>query len=353
MKRLITLVVRARQYLSYRRSLGFELESYEIVLLDFARFANRIGHHGPLTTELILQWARHGEHSIPYRAQRLSAVRGFARYLAAQDGQGEVPDRRLFGNVCRRQQPHIYTEKQLCQLLAMAAKLDPIYPLRPKSYATLLGLLASTGLRLSEALGLQRDDVDLDAGILRIRQTKFRKSRLVPMHPTVTQALCRYATQRDETADARLGSAFFVGHHGHPLPCRTVQGIFRRLCSKLSLASNGSLPRPRIHDLRHSFACRRLLQWYRDGHSFLHAPRCRWRSATVAGDPARAGDSSQAIRTRYGPTPHTTADAIFVGCAQHLHSRRLPRSRAANGYVQHRRTSFGSGRPHRRRFTPR
>jgi integrase len=272
MKRRITMVARARDYLRLRRSLGFELEATEFVLLEFARFADRTEHHGPLTTELMLQWAsRRGDHSPKYRAQRLSAVRSFARYLAAQDGQSEVPDQRLLGGVCRRQQPHIYSDSQLRQLLNGAADLAAVYPLRPKTYTTVFGLLASTGLRISEALGLHRTDVDLDAGILRIRQTKFHKSRLVPMHPTVTRALRHYATRRDGNVVGRSSLTFFVGGKGQPLSGSMVRHTFRRLCARLGLRSNGALPRPRIHDLRHTFACRRLLQWYRQGADVEHA----------------------------------------------------------------------------------
>ena len=142
--------------------------------------------------------------------------------------------------------------------------------MRPKTYATLFGLLASTGLRVSEALALQRADVDLRQGILHIRQTKFRKSRLVPMHPTVTAALRRYAAYRDRDTTGASGTSFFVGRCGRTLPYSTVRCTFRRLCTKLRWHSNGTLPRPRIHDLRHSFACRRLLEWSRDGLPIDH-----------------------------------------------------------------------------------
>ena len=260
------MVVRARKYLIYRRSLGFELETSGIVLLEFARFADGIGHEGPLTTELMLRWVTQSEeHSTRYRAARLSIVRGFARHLAVQDGRGDVPDMRLLASGFRRQQPHIYTERQLGELIAAAARLSPVYPLRPHTYAALFGLLASTGLRVSEAITLRRRDVDLGTGLLIVRETKFRKSRLVPMHTTVGQAMRCFATRRDRDPDTRLAESFFVGAHGKPLPYSTVRCTFRRICARLGWRSNGTLPRPRIHDLRHSFACRRLLRWYRDG----------------------------------------------------------------------------------------
>ena len=139
------------------------------------------------------------------------------------------------------------------------------------TYSTLFGLLASTGLRVSEALNLRKDHVDLGRGILRIEQTKFRKSRLVPVHSTVAQALRRYARERDRDPHTRHSDAFFVGGHGQALPYPTVQYTFRRLRSQLGWHSNGMLPKPRIHDLRHSFACRRLLRWYQQGVNVDHA----------------------------------------------------------------------------------
>jgi integrase len=268
----ITMTTLVRHYLRQRRSLGFELETNGLVLMDFARFADRSKHRGPLTNELLLRWAtERDDHSARYRAERLSIIRGFARYLAARDGRSEVPESRLLSSGYRRHQPHIYTDRQLRQLLRATAQLSPVYRLRPKTYTTLFGLLASTGLRISEALELQIGDVDLEAGILHIRQTKFQKSRLVPMHPTVSRVVKRYAALRDRDPTCRSSSTFFVGRDGRSLPYNTVRCTFRRLCRKLRWQSNGALPLPRIHDLRHSFACRRLLRWYQAGVNVDHA----------------------------------------------------------------------------------
>jgi len=261
-----TLGERVMEYLQHRRSLGFGLEANEVVLRDFVGFAKDSGHRGPLTTEFMLRWATdHVEHSSRYQAERLSIVRGFARYLAARDGKSEVPDQRLLGARFRRGQPHIYSDEQLRQLLEAAAAFPSADPLRRTGYATLFGLLASTGMRVSEPLRLRVADVDLDGGILRVLETKFRKSRLVPMHPTVTEAMQRYAVQRDR--DPRGGSSawFFLGRGVRQLPRRSVHHAFRRICSVLGWRGNGDLPLPRIHDLRHSFAVHRLLTWYRAG----------------------------------------------------------------------------------------
>ena len=272
MSKRATMVDRAKKYLAHRRSLGFALDSSGTLLMQFARFADRSKHRGPLTAELALRWASLPQTASPrYRAERLSIVRVFARHLAAEDGRSQVPDRRLLGQNHYRLQPHIYSDRQLKELVLAAAKLPPIYPLRPLTYSTLFGLLASTGLRVSEALKLDKEHVDLARGILRIEETKFRKSRLVPIHPTATRALRRYARERDRDRLARDSDPFFVGGHGQALPYSTVRHTFRHLCAHLRWRSNGMLPRPRIHDLRHTFACRRLLRWYQQGVNVDHA----------------------------------------------------------------------------------
>lgn len=265
-ERNVSLAAKVRAYLAYRRSLGFELNTASFVLFDFVRFANRKAYRPPLKTEWMLEWVtRSKKHSTDYHTQRLSVIRGLARYLAGRDGQTEIPDRRLLPGR-RRQQPHIYTERQLDQLLVAAVALRPSYPFRPQTFSTLFGLLSSTGLRVSEALSLQRDDVNLENGLLHIRETKFGKSRWVPMHPTVKRALYRYTTLCDKHLGARPPTAkFFAGAFGKPLPYSTVRQTFRSICTKLGWRSSGSMKRPRIHDLRHSFACRRLLSWYRAG----------------------------------------------------------------------------------------
>ena len=259
MSRRTSMLVRAKEYLAHRPELGYAMESSGTLLLGIARFADSTKHNGPLTADLILRWASLPQAASPrYRAERLSIVRGFARHLAAEDGRSQVPDRCLLGNNHDRLQPHIYSDSQLGELILAAAKLRPVYRLRPHTYSTLFGLLASTGLRVSEALGLDKEHVDLAQGVLRIEETKFRKSRLVPLHATTTRALRQYSRDRDRLT--RDSEVFFVGGNGEALPYSTVRSTFRRICVQLRWRSNGEMPRPRMHDLRHSFACRRLLR---------------------------------------------------------------------------------------------
>jgi hypothetical protein len=140
---------RAKEYLVYRRALGFALDISGTLLLKFARFADRSNHRGPLTADLALRWASLPKTASPrYRPERLSIVRVFAQYLAAEDGRSQVPDRHLLGRNHDRLQPHIYSDRQLRELVLAAAKLLPSYRLRPHTYSTLFGLLASTGLRV-------------------------------------------------------------------------------------------------------------------------------------------------------------------------------------------------------------
>ena len=272
MNRHSTMVRQVKEYLQQRRSLGFELESQGYYLLKFAKYLDHSGHRGPLTTELILRWVNLPKSiSRNYRAKRLSAVRCFARYLAVRDGRSEVPGRHLLAKISFHQRPHIYSQRELEDLLAAAGRLWPTYPLKRLTFQTLFGLLACTGLRISEALKLNSDHVDLDRGVLQIEKTKFKKSRLVPLHPTATRALRRYAQARYGQGIVCDDSAFFVGGDGNRLTYRAVQRIFHQLRDMLGWKKgNGEWPRPRIHDLRHSFACRRLLSWYRQGKNVHH-----------------------------------------------------------------------------------
>ena len=213
-RRLLTRVRQARVYLEHRRALGFDLRNIGKLVLRFAKFVDESGHRGPLTTNLILRWVRLPKAaSRSYQKARLSAVRCFARYLAARDGRTVVPEWRLIPKASRRR-PHVYSEGQLQQLLTAAGRMNATYKLRPLTYQTLFGLLASTGLRISEALKLAREQVDWERGLLRIELTKFKKSRLVPLHPTVTRALSRYAAVRDRRWGGPRRPALFACRRG-------------------------------------------------------------------------------------------------------------------------------------------
>lgn len=259
-----TMVALAEAYLAHRRSLGFALRIEGRQLLSFAHFADAVGHAGPLTTDLVVRWVTQpSPRPRRFPARRLDVVRPFARYRAAFEPATEVPSRGLLGPGRRRPIHHIYTPAELAALVGSAHTLGPAKGLRPATYVTLFGLLAASGLRVSEALRMARADTDLVEGVLTIRATKFRKSRLVPLHPTTTAALRAYAEHRDRVAPRPVATTFFTSARGAALPYSTVHAVFHTLC--VGLGWETLAPHPRIHDLRHTFACRRLEQWYAAG----------------------------------------------------------------------------------------
>jgi len=253
-------------YLAMRRDLGFDIERHRWLLRNFARFTDRTRYHGPITVDLALRWAMSSCPGQPTRAERrLSAVRQFARYLASFDPATEIPPAGLLGHATGRCQPHIYSDGEISALLQECSRLQPRQGLRPSTYVAFFSLLASTGLRLSEACCLHRRDVDLRQGLLTVRKGKFGKSRLVPLHPTAARALTRYAAQRDGFRSARRSEFFFSTDRAPVLSRSAVQSTFSGLRDRLEWSTRGRARRPRIHDLRHTFAVRRLLRWYEEG----------------------------------------------------------------------------------------
>ena len=263
----------AQRYLEERRHLGFDLRISGAQLLQFARYVDRRGHRGPLTLELMRDWAQ-GQTtratSITW-ARRLDIVRPFAKYLVQFEPHTEVPDTTMFGPSHRRLTPHIYTDQEIRDLITAAGRLPPAGGLRPATYQTLLGLIAAAGLRLSEALHLHDSDVNVDLRVLTVRQTKFNKSRQLPLHPSSAEALSRYRSARNRYVSIGNGAPFFVSTNGSALPSRTVHCVFARLRQQLGWTARGGHPHPRIHDLRHAFAVRRVMQWHERGTDIDHA----------------------------------------------------------------------------------
>ena len=262
----VTMHVAVEEYLTWRRKLGFALRIEGEELGRFARFADQVGHRGPLTTELAVRWA-----TLPaaaarlYHARRLDMVRRLARHLVVVEPTTEIPPAGFLGPSYRRREPHIYSREEIAALLGAAAQLDPAGGLRPRTYTTLFGLLACTGLRISEALGLARPHVDLDAGILTIAAAKFHKSRLVPLDATAVQALRGYAECRDRYRRRPRADTFFVSEYGTSLKYGKVIKTFVALRRRLGWKPGRGGRLPRIHDLRHAFAVGRLLRWYEQG----------------------------------------------------------------------------------------
>ena len=249
-----SMMCRVGGYLAQRRGLGFRLRSEGYLLLHFARYADRHGGRGPLTNKLAITWARLPKNANRHRwARRLEAVRRLAKYLAVTDPTTELPPRHLFGPSKQPYQPFLYSAKQIAQLLAAARRLSG--KLRPRTYQTLIGLLACTGLRVSEALQLGAAEVDLRQGLLLVREGKFGQTRWVPLHPTALRPLRLYRQQRQQCFP--LAERFFTSESGKALLYSTVNAVFSRL--RQAIACEGHPPR--IHDLRHTYACRVLQRW--------------------------------------------------------------------------------------------
>ena len=255
-----SLQSRVERYLVDRRRLGFSGRNDAYTLRSFARHVQACGHRGPLTVDVMADWARRDSHasSDPHTwARRLKKLRTFMRWLQQFEPRTEVPDDAIFGRLPERQAPHIYSEQEVVDLLAAARRLGPAPGLRGAVFETLFGLIASTGLRIGEALSLRNVDVDLKIGMLTIHQAKFGKSRQVPMHPSSVDALRRYRWTRDlagESADEE--ASFFVGTRGQrrglPLGDRQVHRVFGELRRQLGWRNRGTHHAPRIHDLRHN-----------------------------------------------------------------------------------------------------
>jgi integrase/recombinase XerD len=260
-----TIRMGIREYLALRRGLGFKLHQEGIWLEQFASFLEQ-HRSSRVTTKLALEWATLPHKTQPaYRTHRLSVVRGFARYRAARDPRTEVPSLGLLAHRYRRKPPYIFTDDEIARLLGAAEQLPSKTGLRSRTYVALLGLLVVTGMRISEAVGLDRHDVDLAAGVLTVRKTKFGKTRLVPVHASTRRALEQYAVSRDRIQSTPATMGFFVGEHGGRLTVNVVEITFVKLSRQVGLRSPSDRRGPRLHDLRHRLAVRVLLGWYRAG----------------------------------------------------------------------------------------
>jgi integrase len=261
------LPVHLERYIRLRRELGSLGATSERLLVKFSRFVEDKGVPGPITARLAVEWACSplGHWTAAGQKRRLSAVRSFLRHLQAVIPETEVPGPGLLARPTRHR-PHIYSESEIAALLAAARSLGPPGSLRPLTFSTLIGLLASCGLRASEALRLTAADVEQDhtGTVLRIRQTKFRKSRLVPVHPTTASTLMAYESARQHFGYARC-ERFFLTHRGLPPTYGSAARTFVGLARRTGIRGPVGQPGAHLHDLRHTFAVHRLLAWCRSG----------------------------------------------------------------------------------------
>jgi integrase len=257
------------KYIAVRRTLGTQLREPAVTLGHFVQFLQRQGAEH-ITTELACRWAQQPQSAQPATwARRLTMVRRFASWLSAFDPRTQIPPRRVFPVRYRRKGPHIFTDQEVEQLMEQAAQLPSTTGLRALTYVTLIGLLSATGLRPGEALALDLHDVDLQNGILAVRQTKFGKSRFVPVHDSTRKALVAYTQKRDKLFAHRQTKAFLVSERGTRLGSCAARRTFAKVCCAIGLRKPAEGRRigrgPRLQDIRHTFATRRLVDWYRAG----------------------------------------------------------------------------------------
>ncbi len=251
-------------YLELRRALGFKLERHDRFLHDFIDYLTRHGSD-TITTPLAVAWATQPVDTDPcWWAARLGVVRMFAKHHHAIDARTEVPSADVLPQRSLRAEPFIYTNTDIVGLLAAARRIKT--PLKAATYATLIGLLTVTGMRVGEAIRLDRGDLDSATATLTIRGAKFNKTRRVPLHPTTTTALQRYARTRGcHLGTAPNSPALFTSTTGTRLHYSNVQLCFQKLARDAGVVARSARCRPRIHDLRHRFAVQTLTGWYRDG----------------------------------------------------------------------------------------
>jgi integrase len=264
-----TLREAVRAYLDMRRGLGFKLRDAGKALVDFVLFLEQ--HHASYITQaLALAWAQQPSHTqAAHWAQRLSFVRGFARYRSATDPRTQIPPQGLLPFQPKRARPFLYSDDNIRDLLRAALRMKCRYErvkLRPWVYYCLFGLLTVSGLRLGEACNLELQDVDLKTAVLTIRGAKFGKDRLVPLHRSTCAVLAKYIAKRRRHWEGRAVSSYlFVSSWGNRLDTGDVHRTFYMLSKQIGLRGPSDKHGPRIHDLRHRFATMTLLRWYRSG----------------------------------------------------------------------------------------
>jgi integrase len=262
-----TLRQAVAEYLTMRRNLGFQLREAGKALLDFVTFMEQ--QHAPYITQaLALAWAQQAVNAQPaYWAQRLSSVRGFARYRSSIDPRTQIPVLGLLPFKPKRARPYLYSNEEIADLLHAALNMPYRYEngaLLPWVYYCLFGLLSVSGLRLNEARNLQLQDVDLEAGVLTIRNAKFGKTRLVPVHASTCKVLAEYIARRERHWAGRpVSSYLFVSSWGNRLDNGQIHRAFYALSRQIGLRNATDCHGPRLHDLRHRFATNTLVNWYR------------------------------------------------------------------------------------------
>lgn len=257
------------EYLQLRRKLGAKLLGVDNILRNFAAYAESEGA-SYITTDLALRWAREQADVQPAtRASRFQMVRRFAVWRSATDPRTEVPPKGLLSDRYRRKHPYIYSDEEIVKIVRESLELPSATGLKGRTYYTIFGLLSVTGMRVNEALALDRDDVGLEEGVLTVRHAKFRKSRYVPIHESSCEVLRDYSRHRDRIFPRPTTPAFFVSEQGTRVTEWATRYNFAKVSRKIGLRAPLKGCRhghgPRLHDMRHRFAARTLVDLYRAG----------------------------------------------------------------------------------------
>lgn len=260
---MIDFAAAAADYLATRRALGYKLFQQGQMLGQFVEYLEGVrAEH--ITLSHALAWARQPADASPvWWSAKLCVIRGFARYMLPLDARTEIPPVGLWREPSHRIVPYIYSDDDIARLLTAAGQLCP--PWRAHTYQTLISLLAVTGMRVGEAVQLDNADLDWDQGLLTIRDTKFGKSRQLPLHSSTVDALRAYSQRRNQRPRRPKGPSFFVSSIGTRLIRDNATAVFTHLVNHAGLTWSSPHRRPRLHDLRHSFAVKTLIGWYRAG----------------------------------------------------------------------------------------
>jgi len=254
-----------QEYISIRRALGFKMRFEVSALSQFVRFLEKEDAFF-ITTDLAVRWATLPERVNPAQwANRLSMVRAFAQFHKSLDPRTEIPPQGLLPHRYLRKRPYIYQDAEILRLLQASSALESSIGLHASTFATLFGLLAVTGMRVSEPIALDRADVDFKQKVLTVRHTKFGKSRMIPLHPSTISKLAEYSQLRDQLFPGVNSQSFFLSENGKRLSRSKVYSTFVNLSCEIGLRERDKNHGPRLHDLRHTFAVKTLIRWYQEG----------------------------------------------------------------------------------------
>lgn len=255
------------EYISYKKALGYQIKIESQELRRFASFTVSIGQEGSLTKDLAFQWATlKPDYSRWYMARRMETIQTFAKYICVFDPLAQMPPKGVFGKCHGRTTPYIFTEQEICILIQASANLFSPDGLRTKAISTAIGLLWSTGMRPNEVCKLMDSDVDLKNSLITVRETKFSKSRVIPIHETTISKLRSYVSDRDNLRKDFSELHFFITTDSRKLALRNLESAFQVIRDQI-LKDKKEWDRrpPRLYDIRHTFACNTLLRWLKNG----------------------------------------------------------------------------------------